>query len=93
MKMLPLAVIVSALAFGAYVSAQDKPVYTAEAMRKRIQGTATVSEVQRCVLPDNTQRAVNTSVTVDGKSYRCVVMLDQNFLPLGVAWTPVDRQP
>ena len=92
MKMLSLAVIVSAVAFGNYLSAQDKPRYTAEAMRERVR-RPTVPEIQRCVLPDNTQRAVNTSVTFDGKSYRCVVMLDQNFLPLGVAWTPVDPQP
>jgi hypothetical protein len=88
--MLPLAVIVGALALGTFLSAQDKPTYTAEMMRKRIGGGGTA--VTNCVLPDKTERPVNTTVTVDGKSYRCVDVLDQNFQWIGVGWTPVSPQ-
>lgn len=95
MRMLPVVVIVGAVAFGSFVSAQDKPTpkptYTSEMMRMRITGGGT--GITNCVLPDKTERAVNTTVTVDGKSYRCVEMLDQNFQRIGVAWTPVQQQP
>jgi len=51
------AVIVGALAFGNYVSAQDKPTpkptYTFETMRMRIKGGGTGST--NCVLPDKTE--------------------------------------
>jgi hypothetical protein len=99
MRMLPVAVIVGAFAFGNYVLAQDKPTpkptYTSEAMLKRISGgTATVLDVVNCVLPDKTERAVNTTFSeLDGRTYRCVVVLDQNFQRRGVAWTPVVPQP
>ena len=93
MMMLPVVVIVGAIALGSYVSAQDapsapKPVYTAEAMRARISGNV---PGQRCFLPDRAERAVNTTVTVEGKSYRCVAVLDWSFQQIGVAWTPVQQ--
>ena len=114
MKMLPVAVIVSAFTFGNYVLAQDKPTpkptYTSEAMLKRIsEGSETrpkppytsdamlrrISDgsTMTCVLPDKTTRVVNTTVTVDGKTYRCVEVLDNNLRPNGVAWTLVLPQP
>jgi hypothetical protein len=42
-----------------------------------------------CVLPDKTEGAVNSTVTVTGRTYRCVEVFDENFQPRGVAWTPV----
>ena len=100
MRMLPVAAIVGAFAFGNYyVAAQDKPTpkptYTPEAMLKRIrpESTATVLDGRSCVLPDETERGVNSPVTVDSRTYRCVEVLDQRFQPLGVAWTPVSPQP
>jgi hypothetical protein len=93
MRILTVVVIVGAVALGSYVSAQDtptapKPVYTATVMRARISGDLR----DRCVvLPDKTERLVNTTVTVDGKSYRCVEVLDWNFQRVGVAWTPVQQ--
>ena len=100
MRMLAVAVIVSAFAFGNYVSAQDKPTpkptYTTEVMLKRIRdaSAATPLDVVNCTLPDKTERAVNTTFTeLDGRTYRCVVVLDQNFQRRGVAWTPVAPQP
>jgi hypothetical protein len=90
MRTLPLAAIVGALMFGSYVLAQEKPVYTSEAMLRRIaRDTAVILDVGSCVLPDKTERAVNTSVTVDGRTFRCVEVLDRNFRRRGVAWTPV----
>jgi len=118
MRMLPLAVIVGTLAFGTYVSAQDKPTpkptYTSETMLKRINGdtstpkptytseemlkringgTAAALDAVNCVLPDKSERAANTTVTVDGRTFRCVEVLDSNFKRRGVAWTPVSPQP
>lgn len=95
MRMLALAVIVGALAFGDYVSAQDKPVvvgkprYTAEAMRQRISGTPTAP----CRLADKTEHPISTTVAFAGRTYRCVTVLDENFNPVGAAWTAVDPQP
>ena len=97
MKMLSLVVIVGAVAFGGYVSAQDqpepsKPVYTSEAMLRRI-ALAGLNPA-RCVLPDSTtELSVNSAVTVEGKTYRCVEVLNNNFQRIGVAWTPVSSQP
>jgi hypothetical protein len=102
MRMLPVAAaIVGALAFGNYyVSAQDeptpKPTYTSEAMLRGIRAAsaATALDVVNCTAPDTTQRAVNTTFTeLDGRMYRCVVVLDRNFQRRGVAWTPVSPQP
>ncbi len=109
MRILRLAVIVGACAVGTSVSAQDnpaptpsaKPTYTAEAMRNRVRRAVpttpvlppTVLDALNCVLPDKTERAVNTIVTVNGRSYRCVEVLDQNFNRRGVAWPPVDPLP
>ena len=73
-----------------------KPMYTAEAMLRRIGGSAATSDrvdAVNCVLPDKTERAVNTTFTVDGRTYRCVDVLDQNLQRRGVAWTPVSPQP
>ena len=90
MRMLPVFVIVGAVALGSYVSAQDKPVvvgkprYTADAMRKRVSGDTAVT----CRLADQTEHLVSTTVAVGGKTYRCVTMLNENFDPVGAAWTP-----
>jgi hypothetical protein len=101
MRTLPVAVIVGAFAFGTCLSAQDKPTpkptYTSEAMLKRIRdggaATADRADAVNCVLPDKTERPVNTAVTVAGRTYRCVEVLDENFQRRGVAWTPVAPQP
>jgi hypothetical protein len=81
MRMLPVAIIVGAFALGNSVSGQDNltPGPRADSMT--------------CVLPDRTEHAVNTAVTVDGRTYRCVEALDQDFQPRGVAWTPVSLTP
>jgi hypothetical protein len=42
-----------------------------------------------CVLADKTERAVNATVTLDGRTSRCVEILDENLQPRGAAWTPV----
>jgi hypothetical protein len=93
MRMLSALVIVGAVAVGGYTSAQDnpaspKPPYTNPAM-VRIFGHTPVS----CVLPDKTDRPVDSVVAVDGRTYRCVEVLSPEFFPLGVAWTPVSPQP
>ena len=100
MRMLALAVIVGAFGLGNYVSAQDKPaptpksVYTSEAMLRRISGSAPfVLDVNNCVLPDKTERAVNATVTVGDRAYRCVEVLDHNFQRRGVAWIVATPQP
>jgi hypothetical protein len=96
MRMLPLAVIVGALAVGNHVAAQDtptpKPTYASGTGRLRILGGGGTS-ARRCALPDTTERELNTTVTIDGKSYRCVQVLNQHFQWIGVAWTPVPSQP
>ena len=95
MRMLPLAVIVGALAFGNYSSAQDKPVvvgkprYTTEAMRQRMSAEPTAT----CRLADKTAHLISTTVAFAGKTYRCVTVLNENFNPVGAAWTAVDPQP
>ena len=92
MRRLPVVVLVGAVAFGSYVSAQDKPVvvgkprYTAEAMRQRISGETPVT----CPLADKTQHPVSTTVAFAGKTYRCVMVLNENFNPVGAAWTRVE---
>lgn len=73
MRMLPVAVVVGAFACGTHVSAQQKPT--------------TERTDAGCVLPDKVERAVNATVTVDGRTYRCVEVLDENLQPRGVAWT------
>jgi hypothetical protein len=103
MRMLPVAAMVGAFAFGNYATAQDnpaptsKPRYTAEAMRQRMSAGSAAPmdrpDAMNCVLPNGSERAVNTTVTVDGRTYRCVEVLDQNFQRRGVAWTPVSPQP
>ena len=94
MRMLPVVVIVGAVALGSYVSAQDtptspKPWYSSAEMRKRISGDIP----DTCVLFDKTEHRVNTTVTVAAKTYRCVTVLDQNLQRIGEAWTPVQQQP
>ena len=95
MRMLPLAVIVGALAGGSYVSAQDKPVvvgkprYTAEVMRQRMNAAPAVT----CRLAAKTEHLPDTVVAFAGKTYRCVTVLDEHFIPVGAAWTAVAPQP
>jgi len=108
MRMLPVAAIVGAVAFGNYyLSAQGAPTPTptptpkiyvrpeAERLRQlRGADAATPLDVVNCTAPDTTERAVNTTFTeLDGRMYRCVVVLDRNFQRRGVAWTPVSPQP
>jgi len=95
MRMLPVVVLVAAVALGSFVSAQDKPVvvskprYTTDVMRKRISGETPVT----CRLADKTEHLVTTEVAVGGRTYRCVTVLDENFNAVGAAWTPVLEQP
>jgi hypothetical protein len=105
MRMLPVAAIVGAFALGSYVSAQEsptptptpKPRYTSEAMRQRMSAGSAAPrdrpDAMNCVLPNGSERALNTTVTVDGRTYRCIEVLDHNFQRRGVAWTPVSSQP
>jgi hypothetical protein len=147
MRMLPVAVIVGAVALGNYASAQDtqtpkppstcmlpdktehaldtpvtvdgrryfclevldlnfqprvawaaKPPYTSEAMLRRdvsaINAAATDrADVLKCLLPDKTERAVNTPVTVDGRTYYCVEALEEDLQQRGVAWRLVSPRP
>jgi hypothetical protein len=72
------------------------PLYTSEAMLRRDRDAATTTDradAVQCVLPDRTERAVSATVTVDGRTYRCVELLDENFEPRGAAWTPVASRP
>ena len=71
-----------------------KPTYTSEAMLRRIRGSAdtTGADTMNCAGPV-TEHPVNTTVTVEGRTYRCIAVLDQNFQRRGVAWTPVSPQP
>ena len=91
MKKLPLVVSICAVVLGSYLFAQDKPVvvskpqYTAEAMRKRIAGETAAT----CRLADKTEHLVTTEVSLGGRTYRCVTVLDENLIPAGAAWTPV----
>ena len=88
MRMLPLAVIVGAFACGTDLSAQDKPLYTVEAMLRRIGAATAVADANNCVLPDKAERPVNTTVTFEGRTFRCVEVLDENLQRRGVAWSP-----
>jgi hypothetical protein len=92
MKMLAVVVLIGAVALGGYALAQDKPVvvtkpqYTTDVMRKRISGNAPVA----CRTADNAEFLVTTAVAVGGRTYRCVTVLDENFRPVGAAWTPAE---
>jgi hypothetical protein len=57
-------------------------------MLKRIAGHDVV-----CALADKTERLMNQTVTVDGTTYRCAQVLDENLRPIGVAWTRVLPEP
>ena len=92
MKKLPVVMVLCAWPLGNYIVAQDKsaapkPTYTSVEMRKRIrEGDTPVT----CLLAaDKTERLVNTTVTVGGKTYRCVSVLDEHLTRVGAAWTPV----
>ena len=92
MRMLPLVLLVGAVALGSYASAQDQPVvvgkprYTADAMRQRISGDLPLT----CRLADKTVHPVSTTVAFAGKTYRCVTVLNERFSPIGAAWTSVE---
>jgi hypothetical protein len=93
MKKLPVIVTIWAVACGSSLAAQEapaspKPQYTSVEMRMRIAGRTVT-----CALADGTERRMNETVTVDGVTYRCAVVLDENLRPTGVAWTPVLPQP
>ena len=94
MRKLPVVVIICAVALG-NLFAQDKPVvvskprYTADAMRKRISGETLAT----CRLADKTEHLLATEVAFGGKTYRCVTVLDEHFIPVGAAWTAVAPQP
>lgn len=93
MRILPVVVLIGAVAFENYLFAQDKPVvvskpmprYTADAMRKKISGETSPT----CRLADRTEHLLTTEVALGGKTYRCVTVLDENLKPAGAAWTPV----
>ncbi len=93
MRVLPVVVLVGAVALGSYASAQDRPVvvskprYTSDVMRKQISGETPAV----CRLADKTEHLVATTLVVGGKTYRCVTVLDGNFNPVGAAWTPVQQ--
>ena len=36
-------------------------------------------------------KPVSTIVAVGGQMYRCVAVLNENFSPVGAAWTPVEQ--
>lgn len=95
MKRLPVVLILCAWPLGNYIGAQDapaapKPPYTSVEMRKRISGDIPVT----CLLAaDKTEHLVNRTVTVAGKTYRCVSVLDEHLTRVGAAWTPVSPEP
>jgi hypothetical protein len=69
------------------------PLYASEAMLRRDRDAAATRDGVNCMLPDQTERPVNPTVAVDGRTYRCVELLDENFAPRGAAWTPVASRP
>jgi hypothetical protein len=86
-----IAAFVGVLAVVASVSAQDepawpKPLYTSDAMLKRIGSSDPSRHPLSCAFRDATERAVNTTVDVDGSTYRCVQVLDSNLQPTGLGW-------
>jgi hypothetical protein len=87
--------IVGALVFGNYVSAQDKPVvvgkprYTGEVMRQRMSDAPTAT----CRLADKSEHLISTTVAFSGRTYRCVTVLNENLNAVGAAWTTIDPQP
>jgi hypothetical protein len=93
MRMRSLAVIVGVFALGPCVSAQDrpepKPPYTSAAMLQRFAGGSATTPAERmaCIHPDKTDVPLNTTVRVDGRSIRCLEVLDQRFVSRGPAWT------
>lgn len=99
MRMVPAVVVVGAFACGGYLSAQDtpassKPVYTPEAMMRRIAGQRIAGHNPvTCVAPDKTERSVGMTLAAGGRVFRCVQVLDETLKPLGVAWTPMPLEP
>jgi hypothetical protein len=94
MKKLLVLATICAMPFATYVFAQDKPAsskprYSATEMRKLKSDAISRS----CFLADKTEHLVNTTVTVAGKTYRCVTVLDENLNRIGEAWTPVSTEP
>ena len=93
MRMLLVVGLIGAVVLGSDASAQDKPVvvskprYTADAMRKKINAETPVT----CRLADKTEYPVTTAVAFAGKTYRCIMVLNENFNPVGAAWTPVEQ--
>ena len=86
-----IAAFVGVMTVVGSVSAQDepawpKPLYTSEAMLKRIGSSDPALRPLSCAFRDDTQRAVNTTVTVDGKTYRCVQVFNSNLQPTGFGW-------
>jgi hypothetical protein len=55
-------------------------------MRKRTSGETPVT----CRLGDKTEHLVSTTVAFAGKTYRCIMVLNENFNPVGAAWTAVE---
>lgn len=89
MKKLLVVAIICGVASASYVFAQDepavpKPQYTRLEALKRIRPDIQIS----CVLSDKTEHLVSTTVTVAGRTYRCVTVLDENLNRVGAAWTP-----
>jgi hypothetical protein len=49
---------------------------------------AEVVPLKSCVLPDETTHPVDATVTFQGQTLRCVIVLDRDLRPSDVAWSP-----
>ncbi|HEX5110983.1 MAG TPA: hypothetical protein VFV95_21170 [Vicinamibacterales bacterium] len=49
---------------------------------------AQVVPLKSCVLPDETAHPVDATVTFQGQTLRCVIVLDRDLKPSDVAWSP-----
>lgn len=100
MKTFVIAVVVAASSLCAHLLAQDapaptpptKPVYTPEAMVKRIRD-GNAAGARTCALADGSRHEVAATVSVNGWTYRCLHILDRNLRPNGAAWTADSLPP
>src|SRR5688572_32335964 len=101
MAKLTFAAVVGVLALvgiGSAQAPQQQPNQTTELRQlveedleqaRQIQAARRPETAGRCAMPDGTNRLVNTTVTFNGWSYRCVAVFNQNFKSTGVAWSLV----
>ena len=59
---------------------------------QRLSPGAGAAGPSQCGMPDGTSRTVDTVMTFQGTTYRCVTVFDGNLVPAGVAWTRVQEQ-